>query len=176
MKAIILLLGFALLMGTNAFAQGEYKTFTSPQHLYTIEIPASWDTSPSFNKRIDFQALSPVEPSDKVRENVNAVVYQLKAPSLDEFYQVAKASLAQSSEEWELIAEGESETADGSRMLYLINTHPNGQSKQEMKSLVYFYYKTGTGIILSCTAIPETFEAYRERFEQIAKSFRWNNE
>jgi hypothetical protein len=175
MRMYFPLLFTCLVFSASSLLAQEVQTYTNKKNQYSLELPASWQLQQSPSQRIDMQALSPPEPADKVRENVNTVAYPTPAPSLDEFYAAAKAYLAQNTDGWELLKEGELETQGGERVLYLIETHTNQQNRQKMQHIAYFYFKPGLGLILTCTAIPETFEAYKERFERIATSFRWSN-
>jgi hypothetical protein len=169
------LLFTCLVFSAGSLSAQEVQPYTHKKNQYSLALPASWQLQQSPSPRIDMQALSPPEPADKVRENVNTVAYPTAAPSLDEFYAAAKAYLAQNTEGWALLKEGELETPEGERVLYLIETHTNKGNGQKMQHMAYFYFKPGMGLILTCTAIPETFEAYQERFERIATSFRWSN-
>lgn len=177
MKLNIIVVFLSIISIPVCLAQ-ESQTYINEKNGYTIKLPLSWNINNQFiNDRVDVTALSPIEPGDQVRENVNTVAYNINSDSLDEFYKLAKASLTKSMEDWILVSEGELVTDDNAtRILYLINTHPNSMSKKTMMDVVYFYYRPGKGIILTCTAVPETFSQYKSIFEQIALSFAWSND
>jgi len=138
---------------------------------FSIRFPAEWEQKENVMGTVVI-ALSPAEGADDpFRENVNVVVEALPSPmTLDEYFNLSRVNLGK------LLTEArQPEIADAriggeaaKRVVYQTTMGQIG-----VKGMLYVAVKGNRGYALTCSATPDSFDAYKARFEKIAGTFRF---
>ena len=138
---------------------------------FSIRFPAEWEQKENVMGSV-VMALSPAEgEADAFRENVNVTVEALPSPmTLDEYFNLSMVNLGK------LLTEGrQPEVSDatlgGEKAKRVVCQMMMGQIN--VKSTVYVAVKGTRGYSLACSATPDSFDAYKARFEEIAGTFRF---
>ncbi|MGB2754571.1 MAG: hypothetical protein WBD75_10330 [Phycisphaerae bacterium] len=138
---------------------------------FSIRFPAEWEQKENVMGSVVI-ALSPAEGADDAfRENVNVVVEALPSPmTLDEYFNLSMANLRK------LLTEArQPEIADarigGEAAKQVVYQTTMGQIR--VKSMLYVAVKGQRGYAVTCSATPDSFDAYKARFEEIAGTFRF---
>jgi hypothetical protein len=167
-------LGLAFLSASLAGCSSgspEPGRYYKKQEGFSIRFPAEWEQKENVMGSVVI-ALSPAEGADDAfRENVNVTVEALPSPmTLDEYFNLSMANLKN------LLSEGqEPEVSDatlgGEKAKRFVCQMTMGQIN--VKSTVYVAVKGTRGYLLTCSATPDSFDAYKARFEKIAGTFRF---
>jgi len=138
---------------------------------FSIRFPAEWEQKENVMGTA-VMALSPAEgEADTFRENVNVTVEKLQSPmDLEKYLELSMANLKK------LLAAGQApEVSDATlggekakRVVYQTTMGPIG-----VKGALYVAVKGRRGYALTCSATPDSFDAYKARFEEIAGTFRF---
>jgi len=138
---------------------------------FSIRFPAEWEQKENVMGSVVI-ALSPAEgAADTFRENVNVTVESLPSPmTLDEYFNLSMANLKN------LLSAGqEPEVSDttlgGEKAKRVVYQTTMGQI--DVKGMLYVAVKGNRGYALTCSATPDSFDAYKARFEEIAGTFRF---
>jgi len=138
---------------------------------FSIRFPAEWEQKENVMGTV-VMALSPTEGADDpFRENVNVVVEALPSPmTLDEYCNLSMTNLKK------LLAVGqEPEVSDatlgGGKAKQVVYQTTVGQIG--VKGALYVVVKGNRGYALTCSATPDSFDAYQARFEEIVGTFRF---
>jgi len=167
-------LGLAFLSASLAgcsSGEPEPGRYYKKQEGFSIRFPAEWEQKENVMGTVVI-ALSPAEGADDpFRENVNVVVEALPSPmTLDEYFNLSRVNLGK------LLTEArQPEIADAriggeaaKRVVYQTTMGQIG-----VKGMLYVAVKGNRGYALTCSATPDSFDAYKARFEKIAGTFRF---
>ena len=138
---------------------------------FSIRFPEDWERKENVMGTVVI-ALSPAQGADDAfRENVNVTVETLPSPmTLDEYFNLSMVNLGK------LLTEARRpEVADAriggeaaKRVVYQTTMGQIG-----VKGMLYVAVKGNRGYALTCSATPDSFDAYKARFEEIAGTFRF---
>ena len=141
------------------------------QEGFSIRFPEDWEQKENVMGTVVI-ALSPAQGADDAfRENVNVTVEALPSSmDLEKYLELSMANLKN------LLSEGqEPEVSDttlgGEKAKRFVCQMTMGQIN--VKSTVYVAVKGTRGYLLTCSATPDSFDAYKARFEEIAGTFRF---
>jgi hypothetical protein len=155
--------------GRIAGAQG-LMPYTYAPGGYTISFPIGWEQRVLATGPI---ALSqPQFPGDTFRENVNVVHEQL--PSMMNSMQYAMASLPAMTTQLQafaIIEQGQVIPGNPTSGYYIVYQHT---MNQRLQAIAYFQTGVTRGYVVTCTALPHTFEQFRAIFAQVAMTFMYN--
>ena len=167
-------LGLAFLAASRAGCSGnspEPGRNYKKQDGFSIRFPAEWEQKENVMGSV-VMALSPAEgEADAFRENVNVMVEALPSKmDLEKYLELSMANLKK------LLSAGqEPEVSDttlgGEKAKRVVCQMTMGQIN--VKSTVYVAVKGTRGYSLTCSATPDSFDAYKARFEEIAGTFRF---
>jgi hypothetical protein len=167
-------LGLAFLSASLAGCSSgspEPGRYYKKQEGFSIRFPAEWEQKENVMGTVVI-ALSPAEGADDpFRENVNVVVEALPAKmDLEKYLELSMANLKN------LLSAGrEPEVSDttlgGEKAKRVVYQTTMGQIG--VKGTLYVAVKGGRGYALTCSATPDSFDAYKARFEEIAGTFRF---
>jgi len=167
-------LGLAFLSASLAGCSSqppEPGRYYKKQDGFSIRFPAEWEQKENVMGAAVI-ALSPAEGADDTfRENVNVVVEALPTPmDLERYFDPSMAILKNP-----LSAGQEPEVSDvalggeaAKRVVYRMT-----MGQVAVKSLLYVAVKGRRGYAITCSATPDSFDAYQARFEEIAGTFRF---
>ena len=167
-------LGLAFLSASLAGCSSqppEPGRYYKKQDGFSIRFPAEWEQKENVMGSV-VMALSPAEgEADAFRENVNVMVEALPSKmDLEKYLELSMANLKK------LLSAGqEPEVSDttlgGEKAKRVVCQMTMGQIN--VKSTVYVAVKGTRGYSLACSATPDSFDAYKARFEEIAGTFRF---
>ena len=138
---------------------------------FSIRFPAEWEQKENVMGTVVI-ALSPAQGADDAfRENVNVTVEALPTPrTLDEYCNLSMANLKS------LLSAGqEPEVSDttlgGEKAKRVVYQATMGQIG--VKGVLYVAVKGDRGYAITCSATPDSFDAYKAQFERIVGTFRF---
>ena len=137
---------------------------------FSIRFPADWERKGNVMGST-VMALSPQEAGDALRGNVNVAVKRLASPmDLESYLALSLANL-----ERLLAAGAKPEVADaelgGSPAKRVLYETPLGQVR--VRGMMVLAVRGERGYAVTCSAMPETFDAFRPTFDQIVGTFRF---
>lgn len=141
---------------------------------YTVDIPNGWIEQKAISGMIDKLFSRPAtDNANEFTENVNIVIEPLPGPvTTDEYYNASLRMLNQVMPAFtEVSATTVTGNATGKRLVYTWVMN----SGIHIKGMAYFFVKGTNGYVLTCTATDSTFANYETQFDQIGRSFRWND-
>jgi hypothetical protein len=160
----------ALLAGCSS-GSPEPGRYYKKEDGFSIRFPEDWERKENVMGTVVI-ALSPAQGADDAfRENVNVTVETLPSPmTLDEYFNLSMVNLGK------LLTEARKpEVADAriggeaaKRVVYQTTMGQIG-----VKGMLYVAVKGNRGYALTCSATPDSFDAYKARFEEIAGTFRF---
>lgn len=161
----ILILFFA---GKNSIAQ-TLKTYKDAVNHFEIAIPANWSVTQS-NPRLKLIAIGP-QTSDytSVPENINLNFIDAPNASLDAAYAM---SIESNSSLNGFISVDKKGTSVNNKYKWYINTHKDLQNNITLQTIVFVYYYKQKAILLTCTAMPQSFDKYNPIFFKMANSLK----
>ena len=160
----------AMLIGGCAKGPAEPGRFASAKDGFSIAFPPDWERQEGLMGSA-VNARSPAEgEADPFRENVTVVVERIPpGMALATYVDLNLANLQK------VLAEGEAvEAADAT-----IGGHPARRivytlaiGKLRVRNAVYLLVSGGRGYAVTCSALPETFDRYEERFAEVVGTLR----
>jgi hypothetical protein len=162
-------LGLSSCDGKSAQAL-EPDRYFSRKHRFSIKFPETWKTEEGVYGTT-VMSLSPLsKSSDRFQENVNVVVEKIpRSIELEKYVELNVKNLSQMLPSSKIIGRGETRINGEEARWLLVNFDFAGT---KMKSIVYIVVHNGRGYAITCSAVPVTFSRYKNRFEEIAHSFR----
>jgi hypothetical protein len=144
-------------------------TFTSRHHGYTMKFPSDW----KIHERDGGTSVTAVSPEedwgDNFRENITVFVETLDGPiSTEEYLEASAAKLKIYLMDYRIHDRGIIRN-NGTALYWLTGEHRPGSDA--IKFQVYYLVKNKKGYSISCSALPETFDAYKGLFKDTALSF-----
>jgi hypothetical protein len=152
-------------------AQKEPGRYHSKESESSIKLPDSWETREGVMGTAVI-ALSPREgATDEFRENVNVVVEELPSGmALEGYIEASLSNMRKLATDYNQVEDGRT-TIDGVDASRLVYTHRMGQL--DLQCLLYIIVKGRRGYNVTCSALQDTFETHRGRFEEIVATFRF---
>ena len=167
-------LGFAFLSASLAGCSGkspEPGRYYKKQEGFSIRFPAEWEQKENVMGTA-VMALSPAEGAgDTFRENVNVTVEALPTPmDLEKYFELSLLNLKK------LLDGGQppevsDATLGGEKAKRVIYQTTMGQIG--VKGMLYVAVKGNRGYALTCSATPDSFDAFRPTFDEIVGTFRF---
>lgn len=163
-------LAAAGLIGGCSQPPSEPGVFTSAKDGFSIRFPADWEKQENVGG-CAVDGISPAEGADDLfREHVAVVVEPIPATmTLAAYLDLNLANLHKIVPEGEAMEIGDS-TITGQEAKTLTYTLAIG--KVRVRSLVYLLVHQGRGYTVTCCALPETFDRFKDRFAEIAGTLR----
>jgi hypothetical protein len=147
-----------------------YQRYYDEIEKFSIEFPQHWKYVKQENKPIKLIVYRTKEAiGDIPRENINLNFISEPDSNVDEGYAKLKNALLKGGSQ--LVEEGEF-NIDDKKVKWMIETHQNTVSGEAMKNYSFTYYSKNRIIVMTCTALVNTFEKHKETFEKIARSFK----
>jgi hypothetical protein len=147
-----------------------YQQYYDEVEKFYISFPQHWKYVRQQDNAIKLVIFRTKEtPADIPRENVNLNFISAPNANVNEGYAKLKSALLKGSTQ--LVEEGEFEV-DHQKVKWLIETHQNKVSGEPMKNYAFAHYAKDRIVIMTCTALLNTFDTHKETFEKIARSFR----
>lgn len=170
-KMALVIVGLTTLALMAAPANKGKETFTSREKGFTISLPGGWEQKKDVMGAV-IVAISPLEgPKDIFRENVNVVVEDLATPmSSKDYFNNSVRVLKQLFKDFKLEKQGVAKI-NNRDFHWSMFTHRLGEVKA--KVLQYMVVNGKRAYVITCSATPDAFKHYQARFEESAKSFRF---
>jgi hypothetical protein len=148
------------------------QTYTNKDKGYSIVFPKNWEMKEKF-MGLDVFALSPLEgDKDLFRENVNIITEDLTKPmSLDDYYSMGLVNLKTLLTDFKEVESGNIDV-NGIPMKWIVYDHRMGEVKARV--LQFIAVKDRRAYVVTFSAMPDDFAKYRPAFEQIAKTYKFN--
>lgn len=150
-------------------------TFRDAHHGFLINLPDTWQLQEGATEQgFDFVvvAMSPAEnESDTFIENMNVLVEEMKKDvSQDDYFAWNLSGLIQQLPGFSL-QEKSNVVVDGIKMSRV--KYAWGAEKEKTVTYQYIFVHGKKGYVITFTAQPNTFDEYRETFDKIAESFKF---
>jgi len=138
---------------------------------FSIKLPKEWENKEGFMSS-SVISLSPLENStDKFRENVNVVVEDMPSGmELEEYFTKNVTNLAKFLADFHEFQRGTAYISEADAK-WLIYSGKFGTI--EVKNKVFFLVNGRRGYTITCSATPDGFARYKNKFEEIAQSFEF---
>lgn len=170
MKRTFLFLIFSLFVFRSVSGQ-ELQIVRDTVHHFEIGVPVGWRYGALANNSIELVAYrQKLTDQDVSRENYNVNVLQKAEKDLEKSFIQFKESIGKA-EGFKIIEQGDvliNETA----YKYLIETHKNNISKEDMHNYVFFTNNEGKIYILTMVTVSSNFERFKDLFATIAGSLK----
>lgn len=139
---------------------------------FEIGVPIGWRYGVPIEKTVSFMALRQKEHDQDVpRENFNINILHKNEVDLNKSYGDYLESVGKT-EGFHIFQQGEKIIGDR-RYKYLIETHKNKISKEDMSHYVLFTNNEGEILILTIVTTSANFEKFKPLFDSIASSLRY---
>jgi hypothetical protein len=139
---------------------------------FEIGVPAGWKYGVPANKSVTFMALSQKTINEaSPRENFNINILHGEETNLNKSFSDFLSSLG-NAEGFKIIDQGEKIIKER-KYKYLIETHKNKISKEDMNNYVLFTNDNGTVLILTMVTTSKRFEQFKGLFDAIANSLAY---
>ncbi|MBJ6118608.1 hypothetical protein JAO76_10420 [Pontibacter sp. BT310] len=140
---------------------------------FEIGVPEGWLYGVPQNKSVDFVALrQKTDTTDVPRENFNIFLLNKDEKDLTKSYKLFLESLRANSSSFKVKEEGEI-TLNNRNYKWLIETHKNKHSGENMHNYVLFTNNGGRILVLTMVTISDNFNTYKPLFEKIASSLKY---
>ncbi len=168
-KAQYIILALTLLLAGCSSKQPD--RYYNSKDDFSIKFPKGWENKEGF-MRTDIISLSPkTNAKDQFRENVNVVVEQLPdGMNLSKYFDANLPKLSNVIQNFQEIDAGTAIINDNEAE-WLIYTGNIGTSN--LKSKQYYMVYNGKGYVITCTATPETYNNYKNIFDETVQSFQF---
>jgi len=164
----IILLNLVLLISCSRKEKGRYY---SDEYGFSIVFPKYWEIQQK-EMGTAVIALSPEEGSkDDFRENVSITVEEVSGDiTLDKYFVVSQQNLKSYSKDYKLLYKNNTWL---SRKPAMILGFTYSMSGLKLKVLQYYCLYKNKAYVITCTALPHTFDRYEEIFLKIVRTFRF---
>ena len=145
---------------------GEYRT---REHGFGIIPPAGWETQEGTGMPGVAFLSPPQGPGDMFRENVNVVVEKLpSAMTTEEYAKACSDMMAIGMTDFRSVSETAVEVNGRTAMRY-VSTYRVGSN--DIKAISYLTAKGKKGYVITCTALPNSFDEFEKTFEECCRTF-----
>jgi len=136
---------------------------------FSIVFPAKWEKE---NAATAVTAMSPMEtPTDAFRENVNVVVQDMgRTFPVEQYFKANLDALPKALTAFKLHEKGDA-TIGGAKAKWAVLSHTSG--KVALKAFFCVVIKGNRAYTISCTSTPGAFAKYKDTFDGIAKSMKF---
>lgn len=171
MKHLILSLLISISFLKTSFGQ-ELVMITDTINKFQIGVPVGWRYFGAQPNSAAFLAIrEKVDENDKPRENYNINIMHRKETDLDEEYRNFINSI--SKRDGFRIIEEKEKIINNRRYKYLIETHKNIKSQEDMTDCILFTNNNGEILQLTIATISGNFDKYQVLFDKIAESLKY---
>lgn len=168
---IILLIILSWCSWTSSFGQALLMVRDTVNR-FEIGVPIGWRYGVPIIRSVAFMAVREAQnEQDFPRENFNINILIRNEVDLDTSYGHFLESIGQT-EGFKILEQGEKIVNDR-KYKYLIETHKNKISKEDMTDYVSFTNDQGRILILTTVTISENFENFKDLFESIGSSLKF---
>ena len=170
MKYLLLVI---LMFGFSLTGQSQELAFVRDTlNGFEIGVPIGWRYGVPTDNSVDFVAIRQKEDDEDIpRENYNInMVYREQTSTEKTFKQFLK-SIGETAG-FKILDKGDI-TVNGTKYKFLIETHKNKISKEDMHNYVLFTNKDGKILILTMVTISSNFDTYKDLFDRIASSLKY---
>lgn len=137
---------------------------------YSIDAPAGWDKSDTTVMGFKTVVLmSPLQPGDHFRENVNVVTEKAPELTLESYFDLNKSNMGKMLSEYQTLGEGDV-SIGGLRAKWLQYAHNYMGTPIKAKSFLVIH--NGQAYIITCSALDSEYDKYENEFHQAVNSFR----
>jgi hypothetical protein len=170
MKTILLCI-LTLLIGTSIFGQ-ELQIIKDSINHFEIGVPIGWKYGIPTNKSLAFMAFrQKLNEQDIPRENFNINILHKDEKDLEKSFNQFQESIGKA-EGFKIIKLGDT-ISSNRKYKYIIETHKNKISKEDMHNYVFFTNNNGEILILTMVTTSSNFEKFKGLFSLIAKSLKY---
>ncbi|MEW6525995.1 MAG: PsbP-related protein [Spirochaetota bacterium] len=164
----IIIISIMLLPGCTRKEKGR---FYSDEYNFSIVFPKYWEIQQQ-EMGAAVIALSPEEGSrDDFRENIAITVEEVTDDStLEKYFELSQKNLKSYSKDYRLMYKNTTWLARKPAMILGFTYTMSGL---KLKVLQYYCLNEGKAYVITCTALPHTFDRYEETFLKIVRSFRF---
>jgi hypothetical protein len=156
---------------TLGFGQ-ELVTIRDTVNHFAIGVPVGWRYGVPADKSVTFIALrQKLNEQDLPRENFNINILQRDETDLEKSYASFLESVGRA-EGFNIIDQGEKIIKDR-KYKYLVETHKNKVSKEDMNNYVLFTNNNGAILILTMVTTSTNFEKFKGLFDSIGLSLSY---
>jgi hypothetical protein len=167
--AIIIIL--AMSAGTTCLGQALVTIKDTVNH-FEIGVPGGWRCGVPANKSVTFVAMRQKQNEQDVpKENFNVNIIHTDETNFDDSYGYFLESIGEA-EGFKILDHGE-RIIRNRKYKYLIETHKNKISKEDMTDFVLFTNNNGEILILTMVTISANFEKFKSLFDAIALSLNY---
>lgn len=165
---VIILLNVVLL---SSCARKEKGRFYSDEYNFSIVFPKNWEIQQQEMGAVVI-ALSPEEGSkDDFRENIAITVEDVTDDAtIEKYFELSQKNLKSYSKDYRLLYKN---TTWLSRKPAMILGFTYTMSGLKLKVLQYYCLNMNKAYVITCTALPHTFDRYEEKFLKIVRTFRF---
>jgi hypothetical protein len=147
----------------------ELATIRDTVNHFEIGVPVGWRYGVPADKSVTFMALRQKQTDEDVpRENFNINIVHRDETDLTKSYQQFLESIGKS-EGFRIIEQGD-KTIKNRNYKYLLETHKNRLSKEDMHNYVLFTNNGGEILILTMVTTSDNFTKFRDLFGAIGLS------
>ncbi|MGB4268371.1 MAG: PsbP-related protein [Spirochaetota bacterium] len=164
----IVILSVMLLPGCSRKEKGR---FYNDEYNFSIAFPEYWEIQQQ-EMGAAVVALSPEEGiRDDFRENVAITIEEVSGDStLEKYFEVSQKNLKSYSKDYRLLYKNNTWLARKPAMILGFTYTMSGL---KLKVLQYYCLYKNKVYVITCTALPHSFERYEETFLKIVRSFRF---
>jgi len=149
-----------------------FETYTNEEEGITIEYPSDWTVSPGASPTVVVLA-SPLQNSnDSYQETVSIAAQDISASelSLEEFSTQATNALSQYMENLQITKQGDAQLdGEPAKVVHFSGTYPATDYLSETYQIYTVY--DGYVYIITCTGVPDDFEAFMPTVGKMVSSF-----
>ena len=168
MKHFLLIVSTIFSLLTTSFCQ-ELVPITDSINKFTIGVPVGWQYGVPIDKSANFMAKrQKVDENDIPSEVVRINIFQHKETDLNEEYKNFIKEI--SKRDGFKILEQQDKLIDNRKYKYLVESHLNAVSKQEMTACILLSNDNGKILMLTMLTKSESFDKYRQLYDRIAES------
>jgi hypothetical protein len=170
-KTLLILIILFNVVLLSSCARKEKGRFYSDEYGFSIVFPKYWELQQQEMGAVVI-ALSPEEGSrDDFRENIAITVEDVADDAtLEKYFELSQKNLKSYSKDYKLLYKN---TTWLSRKPAMILGFTYTMSGLKLKVLQYYCLNNKKAYVITCTALPHTFDRYEEKFLKIIRSFRF---
>lgn len=137
---------------------------------FSIRLPEEWEVSKDKNGARS----KPENFLDSFLENVQVIVIEFDKPTnLENFYKRDQEEFMKGSEEYNKYEGGQTVIDNNEAKWVVESAQLKGWGHRHLTYLGYYLVKEHRGYLILCASTPVSFSKYRSKFEEIAKSFKF---
>ncbi len=167
---VFLALLFSPLAPTAVAASTDIALFSNPEDGYSIVFPKDWQTQANYLGTSVFSTSPQSGPLDDVSENINIVAEKFTTPiTSDQYFQANLTSMKRILKNLNIL-ESAPVNVGGFTAVRAVITHDVNHRTQ--KNISYFLATGGRAYVITCSAEPQTFDAFKNVFDSVVATFK----